>query len=326
MSKNKSLSDWSEPSDSSDVLDADSIKDTAKLVEAEGKEIGSVSLKVYWNYIKHIGAWPMLSALVVLFINRGFYFAAEWWIAIWASTDFKEQEDMKWIWVLISLTGAGVVTSLSLFVLFGLFVMGSTRLHQQMIQRVMHAPLRFFHTNPTGRILNRFSKDMGLQDEDLPWIGVDVLAVSAAFHFSLNLFVQNLSLVFGTFVLVSIALPYMLIFFLLITWVFWRVRTRYVITSREIKRYDGVTRSPVYAMLSANIKGLATIRAYGSEDEFQDRFLEALDLNGTWWTAFLSTSRWVGFRMDAISACVMLFSVILAISLGKQVTLFSSRW
>ena len=90
-------------------------------------------------------------------------------------------------------------------------------------------------------------------------------------------------------------------------------------TSREIKRYDGVTRSPVYAMISANLKGLPTIRAYKKEKEFQDRFLEAVDLNGTWWSAFLLTSRWVGVRMDFISTLVMLFSVLLALLLSKKV-------
>ena len=121
--------------------------------------------------------------------------------------------------------------------------------------------------------------------------------------------------------LIAIALPYMLVFFFFITWVFWRIRGRYVITSREVKRYDGITRSPVYAMLSSNIKGLPTIRAYGSATTFQDRFLDALDLNGTWWTAFLFTSRWIAFRLDAVGAFVMLFSCILAVLLAKQVPL-----
>ena len=37
-----------------------------------------------------------------------------------------------------------------------------TRMHHRMARSVLHAPLAFFHTNPSGRVLNRFSK-VGLQ-------------------------------------------------------------------------------------------------------------------------------------------------------------------
>ena len=127
-------------------------------------------------------------------------------------------------------------------------------------------------------------------------------------------------MVLGAYVLVTIALPYMLIFFALISWMFWKVRVRYVAVSREIKRFDGVTRSPVFAMLSSNIKGLPTIRAFGSEELFQMHFNEALELNGTWWTAFLLTSRWIGYRMDRISALVVLAAVVCSLILAKDVS------
>lgn len=51
----------------------------------------------------------------------------------------------------------------------------------------------FFHTNPVGRILNRFSRDLGIVDDLLPTCFFDALQLSL--------------LVLGAFVLVSIALP-----------------------------------------------------------------------------------------------------------------------
>ena len=111
----------------------------------------------------------------------------------------------------------------------------------------------------------------------------------------------------------------MLIFFVAISFIFRYYLHHYVVTSREVKRFDGITRSPVYAMFSENIKGLSTIRAYNCQNEFQNRFMESLDLNGSWWIVFLLTSRWIGFRMDGISAFVMLCVVFLAIILAKTV-------
>ena len=46
-------------------------------------------------------------------------------------------------------------------------------MHDQVVQHVLRAPLAFFHTNPTGRILNRLSKDQGIADDHLPQVAFD---------------------------------------------------------------------------------------------------------------------------------------------------------
>lgn len=38
----------------------------------------------------------------------------------------------------------------------------SQRLHNEMFSSVIQAPVTFFDANPVGRILNRFSKDIGV--------------------------------------------------------------------------------------------------------------------------------------------------------------------
>ena len=128
-----------------------------------------------------------------------------------------------------------------------------------------------------------------------------------------------MTVVVGTIVLVSVALPYMVAFFVVMGWILWRMRERYIKIAREVKRFDGITRSPVYAMLSENIKGLSTIRAYGKAEDFQERFEEAVNLNGSWWTSFLALGRWFALRLDGLSALIMLFSTISAIFLSKNV-------
>lgn len=53
----------------------------------------------------------------------------------------------------------------------------SRNLHNTMFQGVSRARMYFFHTNPSGRILNRFSKDMGQVDELLPAVMIDVIQI-----------------------------------------------------------------------------------------------------------------------------------------------------
>jgi len=42
-------------------------------------------------------------------------------------------------------------------------------IHQKLLNGVIHSPISFFDTNPTGRILNRFSEDVGKLDA-MPWL------------------------------------------------------------------------------------------------------------------------------------------------------------
>lgn len=47
-------------------------------------------------------------------------------------------------------------------------ILGSRRLFNNLVDRIIHAPMRFFDTTPVGRILNRFGNDISTIDIDLP--------------------------------------------------------------------------------------------------------------------------------------------------------------
>jgi ABC-type multidrug transport system fused ATPase/permease subunit len=152
-----------------------------------------------------------------------------------------------------------------------------TRLNSAMLARVLRAPLSFFHTNPTGRILNVFAKDRGSVDEQLPAVMFDA--------------VQTISTTLGAMIVIAIANPTVIPIFLPLVAMFMYYRGYYLTSSREVKRFEAVTRSPVYAAFSATIKGLPTIRAFRASGRFRKEFLDALNVNGSWWIAFLGTSR-----------------------------------
>lgn len=67
------------------------------------------------------------------------------------------------------------------YMFFSMAMRASTCLHNTMFAAITRAPMRFFHVNPSGRILNRFSKDMGAVDEVLPMAMLDVLQVCTLF-------------------------------------------------------------------------------------------------------------------------------------------------
>lgn len=79
---------------------------------------------------------------------------------------------------------AGLIISLFVIALarsmlfYKLAMMSSQKLHDSMFMNVIYSPMRFFDTNPSGRILNRFSKDIGATDELLPKAILDAGQVS----------------------------------------------------------------------------------------------------------------------------------------------------
>ena len=79
-------------------------------------------------------------------------------------------------------------------------------------------------------------------------------------------------------------------------------------------------RSPVFASFSASLKGLPTIRAFSCQDRFHADFLKQLSSNGDWYYAFMATGRWIGVRLDLISATTLLSTALLAMATHASVS------
>lgn len=83
-------------------------------------------------------------------------------------------------YLLIYSGAMGVMLCLSLnrsFSFFYLCLRASIRLHDQLFRGITRATMFFFNTNPSGRILNRFSRDIGCIDIFLPSAMMDCILV-----------------------------------------------------------------------------------------------------------------------------------------------------
>lgn len=111
---------------------------------------------------------------------------------------------------------------------YKLAMLSSQHLHDNMFNSVIFSPMRFFDTNPSGRILNRFSKDMGSIDELLPKAVLDAG--------------QILLLMAGSLVLVAVVNPYFLIPVGVIGSIFMLLRMIFLRSSKNIKRLEGMSK------------------------------------------------------------------------------------
>jgi hypothetical protein len=61
------------------------------------------------------------------------------------------------------------------------------------------------------------------------------------------------------------------------------------------------------------------VRAYNAGQQFYSEFIGFLDRNGSWWFAFIATARWIGFRLDMISAVMLTAGSMLAMAIHDKV-------
>ena len=80
---------------------------------------------------------------------------------------------------------------------FHLILRGASALHNSMFKGVLYSSLRFYESNPVGRVLNRFSKDQQVVDELLPTTFFDTL--------------QQLIMVLGSIVIIGMGNPWVLL-------------------------------------------------------------------------------------------------------------------
>lgn len=188
---------------------------------------------------------------------------------------------------------------------YKLAMWSSENLHNTMFDRVISTTMRFFDTNPSGRILNRFSKDVGNVDELLP------KAVLDAGQILLN--------VAGALVLIALVNPYFIIAVALISIFFLFLRNIFLRSAKNIKRLEGISttsfkrsslvrsnvisllvRSPVFTHLNATFQGLTTIRAYGAQTILRKEFDKHLDYHTSAWFMFIAASAAFGFYLDVL--------------------------
>ncbi|XP_054270037.1 probable multidrug resistance-associated protein lethal(2)03659 [Macrosteles quadrilineatus] len=199
------------------------------------------------------------------------------------------------VYVFSAITAATVIVTLfRSYLFFYLCMRASRRLHDTMFNSITRATMHFFNTNSSGRILNRFSKDMGSIDEQLPAALIDCLQI-------------GLSLI-GIIVVVGLVNYWLMVPTVFIGILFYFLRNFYLSTSRSVKRLEGVTRSPVFSHLNASLQGLTTIRAFHAQQILEKEFDNHQDLHSSAWYIFIASSRAFGFWLDGV--CLIYIALV----------------
>ncbi|KAG4077286.1 hypothetical protein HA402_009915 [Bradysia odoriphaga] len=318
-----------------DSQSADESKVHGKSVEAlqqmEASSKGQVKGSVSGTYFTSGANFFVLAVVFILFgLTQVLASGADYWVSFWTSQEelrtyysnasnseaessFNETEpidsnasSLLTTETLIYIHG-GLMAALFTIALcrslsfYTICVRASQKLHDFMFDGIISTSMRFFDTNPSGRILNRFSKDMGATDEFLP------KAILDATQIILNMF--------GAIVVTAIVNPLFLIPVGVLGIFFIYVRKVYLKTGKNIKRLEGITRSPVFTHLAASLGGLSTIRAFGAQKILIDEFDNHQDIHSGAWYMFITTSSAFGLSLDVMAlifVAVITFTFLVA--------------
>ena len=203
----------------------------------EVKQSGIVQLETYLQYIRAMGGlWVGVLFMVLFSVTQAAVLVTIATVGRWAERPAEEQKSWDILGLVIGLSATVVFLAIFRAMLsLELTVKASQRLHDRMAEAVIRSKIEFFDTNPLGRILNRFSADVGSNDDQLPTTLFDFWVISF--------------IVFGAIATTVSVLPFTLLAFPPLVWYFLSVRRTFVTSTRELKRLEGLARSPIFAML-----------------------------------------------------------------------------
>ncbi|CAN8095998.1 unnamed protein product [Discula destructiva] len=288
------------------VVDANDTKGKKKtrgkgLMQTEERAVASVNWSVYGDFLRASGSilnGPLIFFLLV--ISQGANILTNLWLSWWTSDKYGLPMN-TYIGIYV---GLGAIQALLMFAfMVTLTIVGTSAskyMLKQAITRALRAPMSFFDTTPLGRITNRFSRDVDVMDNTLS----DAMRM---YFFSVTSILSVFALIIAYFHYFAIALVPLFVLFLFAT-------SFYRASAREVKRFESVLRSNVFARFGEGLSGVATIRAYGLKDRFIDELRIAIDdMNAAYYLTF-SNQRWLSVRLDVVGNLLVFTTGILVIT------------
>ncbi|CAL2236948.1 unnamed protein product [Prunus armeniaca] len=283
-------------------------KGTSKLIKEEEKETGKVSLHVYKVYCTEAyGWWGVVLVLSLSLLWQATLMAGDYWLSYETSADravaFKPS---------VFITVYAIIAAISFLVVsvraFSVTIVGLSTAQiffKQILHSILHAPMSFFDTTPSGRILSRASADQTNIDLFLPFM----LGVTVAMYIT----------VLGIFIIVC-QNSWPTIFLLIpLIWLNIWYRGYYLASSRELTRLDSITKAPVIHHFSESISGVVTIRSFRRQNMFSKENVKRVNANLRMDFHNYGSNEWLGFRLEMLGSLILCISTVFMILLPSSI-------
>ncbi|XP_069116551.1 ATP-binding cassette sub-family C member 10-like [Argopecten irradians] len=269
----------------------------------EKKATGEINSRVYRAFSSSLGKWLPVTTLLSIVCMETLQKIKDWYLTYWIAgltitnnntsdsghlcfhnnisspTSFNPMFDLNYVNdsgvskhpnVMYYITVYGIIGSLYSLVSLAkeiLIAYGSIRMartmHDQLLSSVLKAPMSFFDVTPIGRILNRFSSDIGIIDDNLGHL--------------INMVSCHVIGIIGTIVMASYMMPWFVVLLIPVAVVNNNIQKLYRHTSREVRRIFSLYRSPIFSQFSETLSGIVTIRAFRHTERFKTQHLQCMN-------------------------------------------------
>eukprot|EP00742_Colponemidia_sp_Colp-10_P009368 GILJ01010209.1.p1 GENE.GILJ01010209.1~~GILJ01010209.1.p1 ORF type:complete len:1421 (-),score=210.50 GILJ01010209.1:229-4491(-) len=304
------------PSQVTEEPAADLFETSAKETQSKGpvwayvneNPTGAVGNEVYRAYYAASGGLKGMALVIAAFLGCQLVVTgSDYWLVFWSnsSKDADHRDSFYIRGYAFWLVALGVLVIYRSVVSATATLRASVTIHQRLFNGILYAPQHFFDTTPSGRILNRCSKDQEIIDKHLPEVIQDVLFCG----------ITTLGAVAVVMVVAPLAVPLLLV----IGYIYFRVQAYYRPTSRELKRIEASLRAPIYSHVSATLMGLQIVRAFGHRQVFFQQCIEKLNANTRMYIYAFAVNRWLGVRLEMIGNLVIFTAAVFAVLMKDSV-------
>uniref|UniRef100_A0A8D3D6T5 Multidrug resistance-associated protein 1 n=1 Tax=Scophthalmus maximus TaxID=52904 RepID=A0A8D3D6T5_SCOMX len=284
--------------------------EVGKLTEADKASTGRVNLSVFWAYLKAIGVLLSCISLLLFFAHHSASLFSNYWLSLWTDDPVvngtQPYRQMRLgVYGALGLSQGVAVFGYSLSVSIG-GILASRCLHQSMLYDVLRSPMSFFERTPSGNLVNRFAKEMDTIDSVIPSI--------------IKMFMGSMFSVLAACVVILIATPLVAIIIPVFGLLYFFVQRIYVATSRQLKRLESVSRSPIYTHFNETLLGTSVIRAFGEQERFICESDQRVDHNQKAYYPSIVANRWLAIRLEFVGNCIVSSAALFAVIARESIS------
>jgi len=271
---------------------------------------GVVPFSTYTTYLRSVRKPQLIVfALASVFMVNGAQFFQQFVVAKWTELGQEAVSTALGGKHLQLLAYAAMTASVFLFLrsytIMSVGIRASQFFHSRMLSTVFRAPVSFFETTPSGQLFSRFGKEMETIDRSLP----------SSFASVLYCFLQ----IFMTMIaLAGVVTPKIIPPLIFIGFSYRSTMSRFRPASRDLKRCETKTRSPIYTHFGEALRGAETIRSFRSSSTLwssQNRQLTDDNLS-TFYTS-KALDRWLSIRLESLGNLIVLSAAFAAVILTR---------
>lgn len=288
-----------------------SAKNASAIVEEEKIHRGAIPFAVYKSYFAFASSNNVLRFLLVValfLLAECAYVSVDIWVAQWSEDTLGiGVTSITYVQIYAGIAGGYFFFILARSIIWVFFSFkASVILFQSMMGGVLRSPLRFFEMTPSGRILNRTSKDAGDADSVLPdrWLIFSITTLRVA---SILITISYTAPPF-----VAVFVPFLFIYVTMLNY--------YRHTSRELQRLESTSRSPLFSSYTEMVNGLSTFRAFQWEQPIMEQFEAELEQNTRALYVLRHTDLWFNQRLLFVGAGIILSAALIIAAWRENVS------